>query len=172
MGEQILCLSLDSMCVLIAGLSSLLCSTSNVSILMLLDACSIIFQLISILPLSHCHICCPTGVAFFRCCSNLVMRCRTVWPTQMDSHPQHSSLYTIFDFSSLRKRPMKEGIQVFIFLVVNIICALVIARTFFCFLLISDCDCSDIEPARWVANCSYNHRASYSQPSSFCFCPP
>ena len=124
---------------LIAGLSFLMCSASNVSNLMLLDAWSIIFQLNSDLPLSlpHCLICCPTGVSSFRCSSILLVRCRTVWPTWMDLHPQHSSLYTNFDSSSLEKEDFREGIQVFIFLVVNIISALVISSTFF--LLMSDC---------------------------------
>ena len=62
-------LLLNSSRVLIAGLSFLRCSASNVSNLMLLDAWSIIFQLNSDLPLSlpHCILCCPTGVSSFRC---------------------------------------------------------------------------------------------------------
>ena len=76
-------LLLNSSRVLIAGLSFLMCSASNVSNLMLVDAWSIIFQLNSDLPLSlpHCILCCPTGVSAFRCSSILVVRCRTVWPT-------------------------------------------------------------------------------------------
>ena len=76
-------LLLNSSRVLIAGLSFLMCSASNVSNLMLLDAWSIIFPLNSDLPrsLPHCLICCPTGVSSFRCSSILVVRCRTVWPT-------------------------------------------------------------------------------------------
>ena len=76
-------LLLNSSRVLIAGLFFLMCSASNVSNLMLLDARSNIFQLNSDLPLSlpHCLICCPTGVSSFRCSSILVVRCRTVWPT-------------------------------------------------------------------------------------------
>ena len=45
--------------------------------------------------------------------------------------PTTSNLYTTFDFSSLEKEDFGEGIQVFIFLVVNTISALVISRTFF-----------------------------------------
>ena len=39
------------------------------------------------------------------------------------------------------------------------------------FLLMSDCDSPYIGPSRWVVNHCYNHRASFSQPCSFCFCP-
>ena len=123
---------LNSSRVLIAGLSFLMCSASTVSNLMLLNPWSINFHLNSVLPhsLPHCVICCRTGVSSFRCSSIHVVRCRTVWPTEMDLHPQHSSLYTTFGFSSLEKGHFREGIQVFIFLV-NIICALVISRTDF-----------------------------------------
>ena len=76
-------LLLNSSRVLIAGLSFLMCSASNVSNLMLLDAWSIIFQFNSDLPrsLPHCLICFPTRVSSFRCSSILVVRYRTIWPT-------------------------------------------------------------------------------------------
>ena len=59
-------LLLNSSRVLIAGLSFLMRSASNVSNLMLLDAWSIIFQLNSDLPLSlpHCFICLCHSVIF------------------------------------------------------------------------------------------------------------
>ena len=39
------------------------------------------------------------------------------------------------------------------------------------FLLMSDCDSPYIGPSRWLLNHCYNHRASFSQPCSFCFFP-
>ena len=86
----------------------------------------------------------------------------------MDLHPQHSSLFTTFDFSSLEKEEFREDLIVFIFLVVNIICAMVISRP----MLMSDCGSPYIGPSRLVVSHCYNHRASFSQPCSFCFCPP
>ena len=54
---------------------------------------------------------------------------------QVNVHPQHLSLlYTTFDCSSLEKEDFEEGIQVFIFLVVNVICFGNIAH-FFCLCL-------------------------------------
>ena len=83
-------LLLNSSRVLIAGFSFLMSSASSVSNLMLLDAWSIIFHLNSdlLLSLPHWLICCRTGVSSFRCSSILGVRCRTVWPTYMDLHPQ------------------------------------------------------------------------------------
>ena len=90
----------------------------------------------------------------------------------MDLHSQHSYLYTTFDFSSLEKEDFGEGIQV-LFSLSWILSAhwwLVISRTFF--LLKSDFDSPHIGPSRWLVNHCYNHRGSFSQPCSFCFCPP
>ena len=74
-----------------------------------------------------------------------------------------------FDFSSVERDDLKVGIQVFSFLVVNIICSLVISRTF---LLMSECDSPYIEPSRWAVNHCYNHKASFSQPCLFVFALP
>ena len=47
----------------------------------------------------------------------------------MGLHPQQSNRYTTFDLSSLEKEDFKGGIQVLIFLLVNIICSFVKLRT-------------------------------------------
>ena len=83
----------------------------------------------------------------------------------MDLLPQSSSLYTSPDFSSLENENFKESIQVFIFSVLNIICALGISSIF----LMSDCDCTDVEPSRLAMNRCYNHMLPFLSHISFVF---
>ena len=55
---------------------------------------------------------------------------RTVWSTYVELHPLHVCFYTTLDLSSRAKEVLRDGKHVFNFLVVKIVCAPDISRTF------------------------------------------
>ena len=80
----------------------------------------------SAVPPSHLlqsNKCCPTGESPLRCSWTLLDKCRTVWPTLVELHPLHVSLYTTLDLSSRATEVLRDGKHGFNFLVVKIICA-------------------------------------------------
>ena len=80
--------------------------------------------------LLHSNKCCPTGESPLRCSWTLVDKCWTVWPTLVELHPLHVSLYTTLDLSSRATEVLRDGKHVFNFLVVKIICAPDVCRFF------------------------------------------
>ena len=124
---------LNSSRVLIFGLSLQICKASSVSSLWVLAVWSIIYDFSSAIPptsLLHSNKCCPTGESLLRCSSTLVTKCWTVWLTKVELHPLHVSLYTTLDISSRAKGILRDGKHVFNFLVVKLISAPDISRTF------------------------------------------
>ena len=68
-----------------------------------------IFHSMSLVPPQHSTIYGRTCESFFRCFVILVVTCRLVCPTLMDTHPLHFFSYTTWDFKSLSKDDFRVG---------------------------------------------------------------